>query len=219
VPVLVFSTYILIVLRQVAYGHEGPPRVLELSFFDIYIFGFRMLLVGGVLYLANLGIQYLHTGYFSWIIDTGLHEAKPWAFVVTSGILAPALLVLAAVGRNFLAVLNPVGWFSIILRLRLQYLLACGILVAYDAYLPKLLAPLWELGILNINAIAVIYLVLAMLSPVFAANLLGRMVFENREALGFSRVKEEYQPVFPEARPMSRMPRTAPWIGREDRAS
>jgi len=166
---LAVPKHALEVLRDSAHGHRKPPR-FGMDLGDRAVFAFLVLLL--VFAVVHLALQ------------SFAPPAAATAWRLLMALVLPLVAMSLAIDEQMRRAINPVFWVEVLLRIGLPYLgavamvwtgLALGLSGA--GWLDRMLPPVFG---------AMVSMALALWVLFMAAHVCGRLVFQYRDALGFS---------------------------------
>ncbi len=201
-----FASYYFLVINKTAYGDLTLPQAADFgNFWEVGFSAFRFIAAISILWVpAMLYILRMYTlREFLQEPDTMLSDPVLIAIVILAVLYCPGAIITTAITSSFWAMLNPFLILGIALRIPGQYfvtVIAWGILNVVNVYFKGPLG--WFAAAVPIPFLTA-WLVesIGLVLPLMGAFMLGRLLYQNGEILGFTSDRDLMEPVFPGAKP------------------
>jgi hypothetical protein len=208
----IYAGYYFLVISKFSFGDEKLPMPADFSdvFDDIFAPFFRFLIgtllvwVPAVLYIKKqIGFALLFTQP-----SVAFSDPVLILIILVSIAYFPGVMITAAVTQSTVAMLNPMVILGIILRIPGHYFLTVivwGMMTVANAFLRGLVGPfLYEHHVFLLTGI--LNEAVGLLIPMLTAMVLGRLVYQNGETLGYTTARELKVAEFPNASPQGNAP-------------
>jgi len=208
----IWVSYYFLVISKASTGTTRLPRPADFTDFvdDMvlplvrFILATLILVIPSYLYVrSQVGFGYLMVNPKGALADPVL-----LLIIALSVVYFPAAIITAAITRSTIAMLNPLVILGIILRIPGHYFLTVlvwGIMNVADLWLMGLLTPV--LVRLYVPLLTpVVFTAVGLIIPILTAFVLGWLIYQNGEALGFTRGRELMVPEVSGATPRGTLP-------------
>lgn len=202
-----YAGYYFLVIARYAVGEVKLP--MPLAFSDLWddILGPFVRFVLATLILWVPAFLYIHgrIGFAQVFSDLGGALADPVLalIVILCMVYFPGAMIIAAVSQSTLSMLNPLIILGIIVRMPKEYLITVvvwGLLMVANAFLKGVVGEFLQAH--NTFLISgILYEFAGLFLPLMTAMILGRLVYQNSELLGFAKPRDLLVPEFPNATP------------------
>jgi len=208
----VYAGYYFLVITRFAFGEEKLPLPPDFRDFWDDILGpfFRFLVATMILWVPAFIYVKSQIGLGVALADPGSAIRDPvfLLILILCILYFPGAMITAAVSQSVIAMMNPLVILGIIVRIPKEYLITVvvwGMLSVADAALMNAVRPFFlEHYVFLISNI--IMQAIGLLLPILTAMILGRLVYQNSEELGFARLRDQMVAEFPEAKPQGSLP-------------
>ena len=204
-PKVVLVAYYLLVVRHAADGEETLPEPSLESLGGASGAVLRFLVTGAFIILPT-------AGYLVW--NDLLFEVDKWhkspafiALVVYSCVFAPAALIVASIGRDYVEMANPLAAVRVVLGVPRDYarvaLIWTGTVVADLLFMGLIY---WLASVAYVPILGwLVTLYLGLLIPVISAFILGRLIFEHGVDFGLRTPEDLLRRQVPDATPRGQL--------------
>jgi hypothetical protein len=208
----IWVSYYFLVINKASTGKTQLPRPADFTDFvdDVvlplirFILAILILVVPTYLYVrSRVGFAYLFLNPRDALADPVL-----LLIIALSVIYFPAAIITAAITRSTVAMLNPMVILGIILRIPGHYFLTVlvwGIMNVADLWLMGLLTPVLARFYVSLLT-PIVFTAVGLIIPILTAFVLGWLIYQNGEVLGFTQGRELMVPEVPGATPRGTLP-------------
>lgn len=208
----VWVSYYFLIINKAAYGNAKLPRPADFTDFvdDMVLPLIRFIAATLILWIPTYLYVRSRIGFGNLFANPVEALADPVLIliVVVSVAYFPGAIITAAVTRSTLAMLNPLVILGIVLRIPGHYFLTVlvwGIMNVTDVWLLGHLAPV--LGRFYLPLLTPVLLIaLGLIVPILTAFVLGWLIHQNGEVLGFVSARELMVAEVPGAVPRAALP-------------
>jgi hypothetical protein len=208
----VWVSYYFLVIGGAASGQVKLPLPGGFSDFieDMILPLVRFILATLILWVPTFLYVRSRIGFFALLVNPAGALADPVLILIMalSVVYFPGAIITAAITRSTLAMLNPLVILGIILRIPGHYFLTVlvwGIMNVVDVWLMGHLAPVFFR--IHIAVVApVLFIAVSLIVPILTAFVLGWLIYQNGEVLGFTRSRDLLVPEVPGAVPRGVLP-------------
>ncbi|MBW1809698.1 MAG: B-box zinc finger protein [Deltaproteobacteria bacterium] len=208
----IYAGYYFLVITRYSFGEEKLPIPADFSdvFDDIFAPFFRFIIGTLLVWVPALLYINAHVGFGLMFSSPAAAFSDPILILIILVSIAyfPGVMITAAVTQSTLAMLNPMIILGIILRIPGHYFLTVivwGMMTVANAFLRNLVGPiLYEHHVFLLTGI--LNEAVGLLIPMLTAMVLGRLVYQNGETLGYHTPKDLTVPEFPGATPQATAP-------------
>jgi hypothetical protein len=203
----VWVSYYFLVINKAAGGRTQLPRPADFSDFvdDMVLPLIRFIAATLIVWVPAYLYVRSQVGLGRLFADPAGALSDPVLILIVLASVAyfPGAIITAAITRSTLAMLNPLVILGIILRIPGHYFLTVlvwGIMHVVDAWLMGLLGRLFVR--ISIPVLAPVLLIaLGLIMPILTAFVLGWLIYQNGEVLGFTHARDLMVPEVPGAVP------------------
>ena len=207
----IYASYYFLIIRRTAYGDvKLPLPTMDDLIEDVlapllrFIVATLIIWVPAAIYLrSTVGVL-----VFLAVPSLALHDPILLGLLILGIVYFPAAIMTAAVTRNTLAMLNPLVILGIVLRIPGHYFMTVvvwAVMNVADSYLRSLAGSILLPHYVKVLT-PLLMIAISLIIPFLAALVLGRLLYQNGEVLGFTSERDLMVPEFPGARPLGTVP-------------
>ncbi len=208
----VWVSYYFLVINKASGGSTRLPRPADFTDFidDMVLPLVRFIAATLIVWIPTYLYVRSQIGVGRLLADPAGALSDPVLILIVLASVAyfPGAIITAAITRSTLAMLNPLVILGIILRIPGHYFLTVlvwGIMHVVDAWLMGFLGRLFVR--IQIPVLAPVLLIaLGLIMPILTALVLGWLIYQNGEVLGFTSARDLMVPELPGAVPRGTLP-------------
>lgn len=208
----VWVSYYFLIITKASTGTTRLPRPADFTDFvdDMVLPLVRFILATLILVIPTYLYVRSQVGFAHLFMNPREALADPVLLLIIalSVIYFPAAIITAAITRSTIAMLNPMVILGIIMRIPGHYFLTVlvwGIMNVADLWLMGLLTPVLARFYVPL-LIPIVFTAVGLIIPILTAFVLGWLIYQNGEVLGFTQGRELMVPEVPGATPRGTLP-------------